>query len=47
MLEAKFTDCARATLTDDGAAQVFALLMRLDALPRATDLTDAIQAATR
>ena len=47
MLEAKFTDCARATLTDDGAAQVFGLLMRLDALPRATDLTDAIQAATR
>ena len=33
MLEAKFTDCARRTLTDDGAAQVFALLMRLDALP--------------
>ena len=35
------------TLTDDGAAQVFALLMRLDALPRATELTDAIEAATR
>lgn len=47
MLEAKFTDCARRALTDDGAAQVFGLLMRLDALPRATDLTDAIQAATR
>ncbi|WP_314187452.1 MmgE/PrpD family protein [Paracoccus yeei] len=47
MLEAKFTDCARRTLTDDGAAQVFALLMRLDALPRATELTDAIEAATR
>lgn len=47
MLEAKFTDCARRTLTDDGAAQVFALLMRLDALPRATALTDAIEAATR
>lgn len=47
MLEAKFTDCARATLTDDGAAQVFALLMRLDVLPRATELTDAIAAATR
>ncbi|WP_323718432.1 MmgE/PrpD family protein [Paracoccus aminovorans] len=47
MLEAKFADCARRTLTDDGAATVFALLMRLDALPRATDLTDAIEAATR
>lgn len=47
MLEAKFGDCARASLTETGAAEVFALLMRLDQLPRAADLTAAIAAATR
>lgn len=47
MLATKFADCARTTLTDTGAAQVFDLLMRLDDLPRAADLTTAIEAATR
>ncbi|WP_395541485.1 MmgE/PrpD family protein [Neotabrizicola sp. sgz301269] len=47
MLEAKFLDCARASLTPEGAQAVFDLLMRLDTLPRAADLTAAIEAATR
>ncbi|MEL5879163.1 MmgE/PrpD family protein [Cereibacter sphaeroides] len=47
MLEAKFLDCARASLTEEGAARVFALLMGLDRLPQAADLTAAIEAATR
>ena len=47
MLEAKFLDCARASLTPEGAAQVFDLLMRLEHLPKAADLTAAIEAATR
>ncbi|WP_151719750.1 MmgE/PrpD family protein [Gemmobacter serpentinus] len=47
MLEAKFADCARACLTEAGAADVFALLMRLEQLPHAADLTAAIAAATR
>jgi 2-methylcitrate dehydratase PrpD len=46
MLKAKFIDCARRSLTGDGADDVFAMLMALDSLPRATDLTTAIQAAT-
>ncbi len=46
MLEAKFIDCARRSLSDDGAAEVFGQLMRLDDLPRMADLTAAIEAAT-
>ena len=46
MLKAKFVDCARRSLTGQGAEEVFAMLMTLDDLPAATDLTAAIQAAT-
>lgn len=46
MLEAKFIDCARRSLSDDGAAEIFGQLMRLDDLPRMADLTAAIEAAT-
>jgi 2-methylcitrate dehydratase PrpD len=46
MLKAKFVDCARRSLTDKGADEVFAMLMALDTLPRATDLTAAIQSTT-
>ena len=47
MLAAKFLDCAAATLTEAGAAQVFEMLMRLDQLDSVTELTAAIEAATR
>lgn len=47
MLRAKVLDCASASLHPEGAARVFDLLMRLDQLPRAADLTAAIEAATR
>jgi 2-methylcitrate dehydratase PrpD len=46
MLEAKFIDCARRSLSDDGAAEIFGQLMRLDDLPRMADLTAAIEAGT-
>ncbi|WLS06003.1 MmgE/PrpD family protein [Shinella oryzae] len=46
MLEAKFIDCARRSLSDDGTAEIFGQLMRLDDLPRMADLTAAIEAAT-
>jgi len=46
MLEVKFIDCARRSLSDDGAAEIFGQLMRLDDLPRMADLTAAIEAAT-
>ncbi|MCJ8150257.1 MmgE/PrpD family protein [Shinella sedimenti] len=46
MLEAKFIDCARRSLTDDGATKIFGQLMRLDELPTIADLTAAIEAAT-
>lgn len=47
MLAAKFHDCAATTLTDAGAEQVFAMLMQLDRLNTITELTAAIEAATR
>ncbi|MBP1845623.1 2-methylcitrate dehydratase PrpD [Rhizobium petrolearium] len=46
MLEAKFTDCARRSLTVAGTAGVFDMIMRIDALPGVANLTDAIEAAT-
>ena len=46
MLKAKFVDCARRSLTAEGVDEVFAMLMALDTLPRATDLTTAIQSKT-
>lgn len=46
ILRAKFVDCTRRSLTDEGVHQVFAMLMTLDTLPRATDLTAAIQSTT-
>jgi 2-methylcitrate dehydratase PrpD len=47
MLAAKFLDCAATTLTEVGAAQVFTMLMDLDSLESMSDLTAAIEAATR
>ena len=47
MLEAKFLDCASRSLNAEGAAEVFALLMRLDRLDSIHDLTSAISSATR
>lgn len=47
MLAAKFLDCAATTLTEAGAAQVFKMLMQLDQLDSVTELTAAIEAATR
>lgn len=46
MLEAKFLDCASRSLTGQGAAEVFGMLMQLDRLDNITDLTSAIAAAT-
>lgn len=46
MLKAKFVDCARHSLSAEGTDEVFAMLMALDSLPRATDLTAAIQSTT-
>ncbi|ETA50601.1 MmgE/PrpD family protein [Ponticoccus alexandrii] len=47
MLEAKFLDCASRSLSAEGAAEVFALLMRLDRLGSIHELTTAISSATR
>lgn len=46
MLAAKFLDCAKHSLTDQGAIDVFDLLMRMDQVSQVSELTDAIQAAT-
>lgn len=47
MLAAKFFDCAATPLTETGAAQVFDMLMQLDRLDSVTELTAAIESATR
>ncbi|RGP35390.1 MmgE/PrpD family protein [Pseudotabrizicola alkalilacus] len=47
MLATKFLDCAAATLTDAGAAQVFSMLMDLDRLESMSNLTAAIESVTR
>jgi 2-methylcitrate dehydratase PrpD len=46
MLAAKFLDCAVASLTEAGAAEVFQMLMDLDRLETMSVLTNAIEAAT-
>ncbi|MEE4015519.1 MmgE/PrpD family protein [Roseibium sp. FZY0029] len=47
MLERKFLDCASRSLTADGAADVFGMLMQLDRLARVSDLVAAISTSTR
>lgn len=47
MLEKKFLDCASRSLTADGAAEVFGMLMTLDQLGCIADLVAAIETATR
>lgn len=46
MLQAKFADCARHSLSIEGATKVFDMLMQLDSLPRVASLTATIEAAT-